>query len=60
MEKKKIKLKYINKIKLIKNLNKNYYDKNHSLVTDNEYDDLKNEILKLEKKYNFLTSKDSP
>ena len=60
MEKKRIKLEYNNKIKLIKKLNKNYYDKNHSLVTDNEYDDLKNEILKLEKKYNFLTSKDSP
>ena len=30
------------------------------IVSDQEYDNLKKEILKLEKKYNFLKSKKSP
>jgi DNA ligase (NAD+) len=60
MEKKQIIKLYNSKLKLLKNYNKSYFDKNKSLVSDQEFDDLKNEILKLEDQYNFLTSDDSP
>jgi len=55
-----IKKKYKKKIKLFHRYNRLYYDKNHSLVLDSEFDSLKNEILDLEKKYNFLKDKKSP
>ncbi len=55
-----IKKKYFSKINEIKKHNEFYYEKNNPKITDNEYDKLKNEILELEKKYIFLTSKDSP
>ena len=58
--KNKIKIEYDNKIKNLKKYNEYYYDKNKPLVSDAIYDDLKNEILQLEIKYNFLKSKDSP
>jgi len=60
MDKKKIKKLYQNKIKLLNKFNKNYYDKNKSIVDDKNYDELKINILSLEKKYNFLKSKKSP
>jgi DNA ligase (NAD+) len=60
MEKKKIIKLYNSKIRLIKKYNRSYFDKNNSLVSDKEYDDLKYEILKLENDHNFLISKDSP
>ena len=60
MNKKEIKKEYKKKISLLINYNKFYYDKSKPLVTDNEYDDLKNSILILEKKYSFLSSKSSP
>ena len=60
MNKKEIKIKYIKKIKLIKNFNKYYYDKSQPKISDEEYDNLKLEILSLEKNYKFLKSKDSP
>ena len=41
------------KIKLINKYNKNYYDKNNSLVTDSDYDHLKKEIGYLKKNLNF-------
>ena len=56
MNKKEIEIIYKKKIKLINNFNKNYYDKNNPLVTDKEYDDLKKDILLLEKNYKFLNS----
>ena len=55
-----IKKKYFSKINEIKKHNEFYYEKNNPKITDKEYDKLKNEILELEKKYIFLTSKDSP
>ena len=55
-----IKKKYLNKIELIKKHNKHYYDKNNPIVTDQEYDFLKKEVLDLEMKYKFLKNKDSP
>ena len=60
MNKKEIETIYKKKIKLINNYNKNYYDKNSSLVTDKEYDELKKDILLLEKNYKFLSSDNSP
>ncbi|WP_440613884.1 NAD-dependent DNA ligase LigA [Candidatus Pelagibacter sp. HIMB1748] len=51
---------YNKKLSVLKKYNKFYYDKNKPLVSDQEFDTLKNEILSLEKKYSFLTSDLSP
>ena len=55
-----IKKDYLNKVKLIKKYNKFYYDKSNPGVSDQEYDLLKKEILKIEKKYPNLLSQESP
>ena len=47
-------------INLINKLNKLYYDKSQPVVTDEDFDKLKNEILNLEAKYSFLKSESSP
>ena len=60
MDKKKVKEIYNKKILLINKLNKFYYDKNNSVLSDGEYDILKREIIELESKYEFLKSKNSP
>ena len=60
MKKKEIELKYNKLIILLKKYNKFYYEKSNPLVTDKEYDELKKNILSLEKKNIFLNSKDSP
>jgi DNA ligase (NAD+) len=60
MEKKELQNNYKNKIKLLINYNKHYYDKNNSIVSDKKYDELKKEILLLEKKFKFLKSNNSP
>ena len=60
MNKKKIESEYKKKIKSFTNYNKNYYYASKPLVTDKEYDDLKNSILILESKYSFLNSENSP
>ena len=60
MNKKKIPAEYKKKIKLITKLNKFYYEKSKPLVSDSEYDKLKEEILTLEKNNDFLKSKNSP
>jgi len=60
MDKKKLKLQYEEKIKLINKFNQSYYDKSKPEITDREYDDLKKQIFILEDKYNFLKSKSSP
>ena len=57
---KKIQINYRKKIKLITKLNKFYYENSKPLVSDSEYDELKKEILNLEKNNDFLKSKDSP
>ena len=57
MNKKEIEVEYKKKIKLLNNYNKNYYDKSKPIITDKGYDELKNNILQLEKKYKFLKSK---
>ena len=60
MDKKEIETNYKKKIKLLTNYNKNYYDKSSPLVSDKEYDNLKQDILLLEQKYKFLISSNSP
>ncbi len=60
MEKKKIIKIYRLKVELLKKYNKSYFDKNKSLVSDQEFDELKYEVLKLENEYSFLKSDDSP
>ena len=60
MNKKKIYSDYIKNINLLKKYNKAYYDLSNPKVTDEEYDNLKHEILKLEEKYKFLKSEESP
>ena len=55
-----IKKRYNKKISEILKHNKNYYDKNSPIISDKDYDELKKEILDLEKKYNFLASDNSP
>ena len=56
----KIKEDYLKKIQIYKKYNEAYFNKSNPLVDDNVYDNLKNEILILEKKYSFLKDKDSP
>ncbi|ARJ48217.1 NAD-dependent DNA ligase LigA [Candidatus Pelagibacter sp. RS39] len=51
---------YLEKIKLFQKYNKHYYDLNNPLVDDQEFDKLKSEIIKLEKKNKFLNSTNSP
>ncbi len=60
MNKINIKKLYKEKIKYLNKLNQLYYDKNTPIVSDTEYDNVKNEIYKLESKYNFLNSNLSP
>jgi len=60
MKKKKLQIEYSEKISLISKFNKFYYDDNNPKVTDQKYDELKSEILELEKKYKFLKSNRSP
>jgi len=60
MDKKKITRDYLDKIKLLEEYNKNYYDKDNPIVSDQEYDFLKKNIIDLEKSHRFLDSKQSP
>ena len=60
MDRQKLKKDYQKKIQNLVKLNEHYYENSKPLVSDQEYDKIKNEILSLEKKYNFLKSNDSP
>ena len=55
-----IKKDYLKKINLINKYNEAYYKNSKPIIADFEYDNLKIEILDLEKKYNFLKSDKSP
>ncbi len=55
-----IKNEYSKKIKLFKKYNKYYYDRSNPIVSDQEFDILKNQIIELEKKHSFLKSDNSP
>jgi DNA ligase (NAD+) len=60
MDKNLIKKNYKKKIELYNYYNKKYYDENISEISDAAFDDLKNEIIDLEKKNTFLSNKKSP
>ena len=60
MNNEKIKKDYLKKINILQNHNKAYYEKNKPKISDSEYDNLKKNILNLEKKYKFLNSPKSP
>ena len=55
-----IKKDYFNKIRLINKYNKFYYNESSPIVSDEEYDLLKRDILNIEKKYPNIISKESP
>ncbi len=60
MNRKKILEDYKNFINLFKKYNKQYYELSDPKVTDQQYDELKNKIIKLETENEFLKSKYSP
>ena len=60
MEKLQIKKEYLKKITKLQNSNKAYYEKSSPILSDKEFDHLKNEILSLEKKFKFLKNDKSP
>jgi len=60
MQKKEIEKVYIKKINELKKHNKAYFESDSPLISDKKYDDIKEEILKLEKKYKYLKSENSP
>ena len=60
MNKKEIVKEYLEKLKLLKDYNKFYYDKSNPKISDKKYDQLKSNILLMETRYDFLKSKDSP
>jgi DNA ligase (NAD+) len=55
-----VKKEYQKKIKLFNYYNKKYYNEDNPEVSDSDFDELKKEIIDLEKKYSFLKSKSSP
>ena len=55
-----IQKEYKRKIELLIYYNQKYFNDNISEISDSEYDELKKEILDLEKKYKYLKSEDSP
>ena len=60
MDKNLIQKEYKEKVKSLKYYNQRYYNDNTSEISDSEYDDLKKNIIELEKKYKFLKSTISP
>ena len=60
MKKNLIKENYQKKINLYNYYNKKYYDENISEITDADFDELKKDIVYLEKQHKFLKSKKSP
>ena len=60
MKKSEIKKKYETKIQDLKRHNKLYFEDSSPKISDKEYDNLKKEIIKLEKKYSYLKSSSSP
>ena len=44
---------YKNKLKLLEKYNKHYYQNQNPIISDREYDELKTNVLELEKRFNF-------
>jgi DNA ligase (NAD+) len=60
MNKDLIEKDYLKKIKLLQKHNKHYYEKNDPIVSDQEFDLLKKNVIDLENRHSFLKSKKSP
>ena len=60
MERKKIEKEYNYKVKKIIKYDKAYFQDDNPIVSDKDYDQIKQEILNLEQKYNYLKNKNSP
>ena len=60
MNKNLIKNNYKKKIDLYNYYNKKYYDENISEIPDSDFDQLKKDIIELEKQFKYLKSKKSP
>ena len=60
MNKKNILKEYKKKINEYKKFNEAYYDKSNPIINDSEFDKIKQNLIELEKKYDFLNDKDSP
>ena len=60
MERKEIEKVYVKKINKLKKYDEAYFKYDSPIISDKDYDDIKQEILNLEKKYNYLKSKNSP
>ena len=60
MEKKKILEEYKKRLKDYKKYNEAYYNKNKPLINDAEFDKIKKNLIKLEKKFDFLINPESP
>ena len=53
MQKKEIEKFYLKKINELIKHDKAYYNDDNPLISDKDYDDIKNEVIDLEKKYNI-------
>ena len=60
MQRKEIEKVYIKKINELKKHDEAYFEQDSPIIPDKDYDIIKQEILNLEKKYNYLKNKNSP
>ena len=60
MKESEIRKYYISKIKELKKNNKLYFEDSSPIISDKEYDQIKKEIIQLEKKYSYLKNTSSP
>ena len=60
MQRKEIEKIYIKKINELQKYDKAYFKYDNPIISDRAYDDIKKEILQLEKKYKYLRDKNSP
>ena len=60
MQRKEIEKLYLKKIAELEKHNKAYFKYDKPIISDKLFDDIKQEILELEKKYKYLKNKNSP
>ena len=60
MQRKEVEKFYLKKINILKKYDKAYFEDDKPLISDKDYDILKQEILEYESKYKYLKNKNSP
>jgi DNA ligase (NAD+) len=60
MQKKEIEKIYVKKISKLKKYDKAYFEHDNPLISDKDYDTIKQEISNLERRYKYLKDKNSP